>query len=99
VTEVPTNGSWFQLINNGTTTINNGTNGLPRLDRVVELAERHGIYLLLSLTNNWNPLPGIDNNTAATTSNVARRDITPGSNHTLNRNYLCNDYGVCDCEL
>jgi mannan endo-1,4-beta-mannosidase len=99
VTAVPTNGTWFQLISNGTTLINNGTNGLQRLDKVVELAERHGIYLMLSLTNNWNPLPGIDGNktnTTTTVPNVARRDVTPGTNNTLNRNFLSNDYGQCD---
>lgn len=74
---MPAEGPWFQLIANGTTTINLGTNGLPRLDKVVELAEQHGIYLLLSLTNNWNPIPGSDGNAA----------------NTLNRNYLSNDYG------
>ena len=93
VNVVPTNGTWFQLISNGTTTINNGPNGLPRLDKVVELAEQHGIYLLLSLTNNWNPFPGIDDSTTTTVLNVTRRDVTPGTNNRLNRNYLCNNYG------
>ena len=74
---MPAEGPWFQLIANGTTIINLVTNGLPRLDKVVELAEQHGIYLLLSLTNNWNPIPGSDANAA----------------NTLNRNYLSNDYG------
>jgi mannan endo-1,4-beta-mannosidase len=92
VSEVPSKGTWFQLIANGKTTINNGTNGLPRLDKVVELAEKHGIYLLLSLTNNWNPLPGIDKNSSSM-PNAIRRDITPGTNSTFNRNFLSNDYG------
>ena len=56
---------------------------------MVELAEQHGLYLLLSLTNNWNPLPGIDNST----NNLTRRDVTPGTDNTLNRNVLSNDYG------
>jgi mannan endo-1,4-beta-mannosidase len=93
VTVVPVNGTWFQLISNGTTSINNGTTGLQRLDKVVELAEQHGIYLVLTLTNNWNPLPGIDGNSTTT---VARRDVTPGTDNTLNRNYLSNDYGGMD---
>lgn len=95
VSEVPSEGTWFQLIANGTTTINDGTNGLQRLDKVVALAEQHGIYLLLSLTNNWNPLPGIDNNSSSM-PNAIRRDITPGTNSTFNRNYLSNDYGGMD---
>ncbi|KAF7976296.1 hypothetical protein HWV62_6989 [Athelia sp. TMB] len=91
VTEIPENGTWFQLIQNGQTQINNGTNGLPRLDKVVESAEANGIYLILSLTNNWNPLPGDD--TSAIPS-VSRRDSITGND--LNRNYLSNDYGGMD---
>lgn len=83
------------MIQNGTVKINNGTNGLPRLDKVVELAEKHGIYLLLSLTNNWNPLPGVDGNDTATAApEIRRRDVTPGTDNTLNRNVLSNDYGL-----
>jgi len=64
---------------------------------VVELAEKHGIYLLLSLTNNWNPLPGVDGNDTATAApEIRRRDVTPGTDNTLNRNVLSNDYGGMD---
>lgn len=35
--------------------INNGTDGLQRLDKVVETADKYGLKLLLTLTNNWNP--------------------------------------------
>lgn len=79
------------MIANGTTTINNGTNGLPRLDKVVELAEQHGIYLLLSLTNNWNPQPGLNTNKTTSAPSMTRRNVDTGN--TLNRNYLSNDYG------
>ena len=92
VAEIPKNGTWFQHISNGTMTINNGPNGLQRLDKVVELAKQHGIYILLSLTNNWNPLPGIDNMNT-TMPDVSRRDVTPGTDNSLNRNFLSNDYG------
>ena len=61
--------------------LNNGPNGLPRLDKVVELAERYGIYLLLTLTNNWNPSSGVGGNDSTSKA--------------FNRNYLCNDYGQC----
>ncbi|KAF9466797.1 glycoside hydrolase superfamily [Collybia nuda] len=54
VDTIPEAGTWFQHIsNNGTITINNGTNGLQKLDTMVQLAQKHGLYLLLSLTNNW----------------------------------------------
>jgi len=92
VTTIPENGTWFQLIANGTTTINNGTNGLQKLDTVVRLAEKHGIFLHLSLTNNWNPLPLIDNTTAGLS--ISARDVTNGTNNTLPRNTLSNDYGL-----
>lgn len=89
VQTIPVNGTWFQLIGNGTTTINNGTNGLQKLDTLVSLAEKHGIFLQLSLTNNWNPLPLLDD----TTAGVSARDVTQGTNNSLPRNTLSNDYG------
>lgn len=91
VTEIPANGTWFQLIANGTTQINTGANGLARLDKIVELAQANGIYLILSLTNNWNPLPGDDTTQVPA---VSRRDSITGNN--LTRNYLSNDYGGMD---
>jgi mannan endo-1,4-beta-mannosidase len=91
VQTIPENGIWFQLIGNGTTTVNNGPNGLQRLDKVVQLAEKHGIFLQLALTNNWNPLPLVDKTT--TGLGMISRDVTHGTNNSLPRNYLSNDYG------
>jgi hypothetical protein len=79
------------MIANGTTTINNGTNGLQKLDTVIQLAEKHGIFVQLALTNNWNPLPLVDNTT--TGLGLLSRDVTPGTNNSLPRNTLSNDYG------
>ncbi|KAJ7774617.1 glycoside hydrolase family 5 protein [Mycena maculata] len=95
VPTIPENGTWFQLVANGTTSVNlNETNGLPKLDRIVSMAEKHGIYLLVSLTNNWNPLPS-DNTTNSTSSqNLLKRDVA--TNNTLPRNTLSNDYGGMD---
>ncbi|KDR81606.1 hypothetical protein GALMADRAFT_239658 [Galerina marginata CBS 339.88] len=92
VNTIPVNGTWFQLIANGTTTINTGPNGLQKLDTVVRLAEKHGLFLHLSLTNNWNPLPLLDN----TTNGIGARDVTPGTNNSLPRNTLSNDFGGMD---
>jgi mannan endo-1,4-beta-mannosidase len=94
VKTVPHNGTWFQLIDNGATTINNGPNGLQRLDTVVKLAEKHGIFLQLALTNNWNPEPLVDKTT--TGLGVIGRDVTQGTNNSLPRNTLSNDYGGMD---
>ena len=91
VQTIPVNGTWFQLIGNGTTTLNNGTNGLQKLDTVIQLAEKHGIFVQIALTNNWNPLPGVDNTT--TGLGMITRDVTPGTNNNLTRNTLSNDYG------
>lgn len=91
VTEIPTNGIWFQLIANGATKINNGTDGLACLDKVVEVAQEHGIYLILLPTNNWNPLPGDDTTQVPA---VFHRDSTTGNE--LARNYLSNDFGRMD---
>ncbi|KAF8894610.1 glycoside hydrolase superfamily [Infundibulicybe gibba] len=99
VDTVPENGTWFQLISNGTTTINNGTNGLPRLDKVVELAEKHGIYLQMVLTNNWNPRPledGLNLTDTLGAFGLSPRDVTPDTNNSLPRNTLSNDYGGMD---
>ncbi|KAJ7343492.1 glycoside hydrolase family 5 protein [Mycena albidolilacea] len=95
VSEIPENGTWFQLVANGTTSVNlNETTGLPKLDRVISLAEKHGIHLLFSLTNNWNPHP-LDNTTNSTSSNpLFRRDVV--TNNSLPRNTLSNDYGGMD---
>ncbi|KAJ7285843.1 glycoside hydrolase family 5 protein [Mycena rebaudengoi] len=96
VDSIPLNGTWFQLLANGTATLNmNTTTGLPKIDRMVELAQAHGIYLLFSLTNNWNPLP-VDNVTdsAITSSSMLKRDVS--TNNSLPRNTLSNDYGGMD---
>ena len=91
VLTIPENGTWFQLIGNGTTTVNNGPNGLQRLDTVIRLAEKHGIFVQLALTNNWNPLPLIDDTT--TGLGMISRDVTKGTNNSFPRNTLSNDYG------
>jgi mannan endo-1,4-beta-mannosidase len=79
VTEVPEQGFYFQLIANGTATINTGPNGLQRLDKVLEIAAQHGIRIIFSLTNNWNP--------------IAKKSSASGSAPPLPRNFLSNDYG------
>ncbi|KAG2030596.1 glycoside hydrolase superfamily [Suillus americanus] len=57
VETTPESGTWFQLVQNGTTTINDGPTGLQKLDTVVQMAEQQGLYVIMSLTNNWNPVP------------------------------------------
>ncbi|KAH7914659.1 glycoside hydrolase family 5 protein [Hygrophoropsis aurantiaca] len=96
VDTIPTNGTWFQLIQNGTTTVNEGPNGLQKLDTVIEMAEQQGLYVILSLTNNWYPLPLLNNIIAPINSSLFTRDITLGTNNSLPRNYLSNDYGGMD---
>ncbi|EIW85194.1 glycoside hydrolase family 5 protein [Coniophora puteana RWD-64-598 SS2] len=83
VDAVPSNGTYFQVIQDGKTSINEGPNGLQRLDKVIELAEQQGLYVLLSLTNNFFP-------------NVAKTSTKRGESQSLPRNYLSNDYGGMD---
>ena len=95
VDEIPEDGTWFQLIQNGTTTINTGPDGLQKLDMVVKAAEGAGILLILSLTNNWNPRPLLDNTTVVPVDgSLGRRDVTVGTNNSLPRNFLSNDFGT-----
>jgi mannan endo-1,4-beta-mannosidase len=95
---IPENGTWFQLIANGTTSINNGTNGLQKLDLIIKHAENFGIYVLLTLTNNWAPL-ATDNLTESIDSlksSVQSRATVETFNTSRPRNLLSNDYGGMD---
>lgn len=96
VDTIPENGTWFQAVQNGTFVINRGENGLQKLDKVVELAQNHGIYILPSLTNNWNPRLSDSINVTDPISvfRHGRRDLDTGNN--LPRNALSNDYGGMD---
>ncbi|KAG1724510.1 glycoside hydrolase family 5 protein [Suillus paluster] len=87
VETIPESGTWFQLVQNGTTTINDGPTGLQKLDTVVQMAEQQGLYVIMSLTNNWNPRP---NTTTGNSSSQLLASVT------LPRNTLSNDYGGMD---
>lgn len=50
---------WFQLLQNGTATINTGSDGLQRLDYVVKSAEAHDVKLIINFVNNWNSYGGM----------------------------------------
>ncbi|KZP16885.1 glycoside hydrolase family 5 protein, partial [Athelia psychrophila] len=91
VAEIPTSRTWFQPMANGTTRINDSADGLARPDKVVEVAQAHGIYLIFSLTNNWNLLPGDD-----TTQIPAACRSNSITGNTLSRNYISNDFGEMD---
>ncbi|KAG1891002.1 glycoside hydrolase family 5 protein [Suillus subluteus] len=80
VDTIPVNGTWLQLIKDGTVSVNDGPNGLQKLDTVIQMAEQRGLYVILSLTNNWDPFV----NSSAVT------------NSSLPRNYLSNNYGGMD---
>jgi len=85
VADKPSSGTYFQILNNGKATINDGADGLQRLDKVVATASKYGIKLLLTLTNNWGP------QRSEPSSSFRRRD-----DGTLPRAYLSNDYGGMD---
>ena len=80
VTSVPDLGSWILLIKDGNTTVNTGTNGIQRLDRIVKLAKEFNIYVSFALTNNWFPT-------------INAPPPPKGDPPPLPRNYLSNHYG------
>ncbi|KAL4982236.1 glycoside hydrolase superfamily [Aspergillus falconensis] len=61
VNTVPTEGTvYFQLHQNGTSTINTGKYGLERLDYIVSAAEERGIKLIIPFVNNWDDYGGMN---------------------------------------
>jgi mannan endo-1,4-beta-mannosidase len=76
-----------KILDGGRATINEGADGLQRLDKVVAAAEKYGIKLIFSLTNNWNPERPL-NNTAWNRRENAKVGFPRG--------YLSNDYGMFD---
>ncbi|KAI4626600.1 hypothetical protein J4E83_003752 [Alternaria metachromatica] len=60
VKTIPGSGTvYFQSFSGSTATINTGTNGLQRLDAVVNAAEKHGIKLIINFVNNWTDYGGM----------------------------------------
>ncbi|KAJ5632001.1 hypothetical protein N7490_008340 [Penicillium lividum] len=61
VNTVPSSGTvYFQLLEDGTATINTGADGLQRLDYVVSSAEAHNIKLIINFVNMWSDYGGED---------------------------------------
>jgi len=50
---------WFHLLNSTGGFVNEGADGLQRLDYVVSSAETHGVKLVLNFVNNWADYGGI----------------------------------------
>jgi len=61
VTSTPGSGTvWYQSFVSGSSpVINTGSNGLERLDYVVQSAEAHGIALIINFVNNWTDYGGM----------------------------------------
>ena len=78
-----------KILSGGHATINEGPDGLQRLDKVVSAAGKYGIKLVLTLTNNWNP----ERQIPAIAWNRRRNDGE------LPRGYLSNDYGMYHCSF
>jgi len=82
----PSSGPYFQVLGSNGGAVNTGADGLQRLDKVVRAAQKYGVRLLFSLTNNWNPdrpMPNVAWNRRA-------------NDGALPRGYLSNDYGGMD---
>ncbi|CAG7919398.1 unnamed protein product [Penicillium olsonii] len=60
VNTVPSAGTvYYQLLKDGTATINTGADGLQRLDYVVASAEAHNVKLIINFVNNWSDYGGM----------------------------------------
>jgi len=53
-------GTYYQIWNGSTPTINYGSDGLAKFDTVVASAKSHGLKLIVALTNNWSDYGGMD---------------------------------------
>jgi mannan endo-1,4-beta-mannosidase len=53
-------GTYYQLWQNGTPTVNTGSDGLGKFDTVIAEAKKAGIRLIVALTNNWGDYGGMD---------------------------------------
>ncbi|KAI5776472.1 glycoside hydrolase superfamily [Geopyxis carbonaria] len=53
-------GVYFQCWSGSTPTINTGSNGLGRMDVVVNTAAKYNVKLILALVNNWGDYGGMD---------------------------------------
>ncbi|EUC64250.1 mannan endo-1,4-beta-mannosidase [Rhizoctonia solani AG-3 Rhs1AP] len=67
-------GTYYQIWNGATSTINTGADGLARFDQVVAAAKAAGIRLIVALTNNWSDYGGMD---------VYVKQILNSNNHDL----------------
>ncbi|KAG9126324.1 hypothetical protein FRC07_003891 [Ceratobasidium sp. 392] len=67
-------GTYYQLWNGKTATLNTGSNGLAKFDTVVAAAKAAGIRLIVPLTNNWSDYGGMD---------VYVKQLLGSSNHDL----------------
>ncbi|KAL5526177.1 hypothetical protein ACEPAG_7516 [Sanghuangporus baumii] len=65
-------GAYYQLWQNGVATFNTGNFGISRFDAVVASAKKHGIRLIVALTNNWSDYGGMD---------VYVSQLNPGGTH------------------
>ncbi|GAB1319549.1 mannan endo-1,4-beta-mannosidase [Madurella fahalii] len=60
VNQRPNQGTvWFQLLSSSGSQINTGSDGLQRLDYVVQSAERRGVKLIINFVNYWNDYGGM----------------------------------------
>ncbi len=60
VTTKPGSGTvWFQLLSSSKSQINTGSDGLQRLDYVVQSAEQRGVKLIINFVNNWSDYGGM----------------------------------------
>lgn len=57
--------AWFQLLSSSGSQINTGSDGLQRLDAVVQSAEKRGVKLIINFVNYWDDYGGMKAYTSA----------------------------------
>jgi len=67
-------GTYYQIWNGATPTVNTGSTGLGSFDNVVAAAKANGLRLIVALTNNWSDYGGMD---------VYVKQILGSANHDL----------------
>ena len=75
---------WPKILKDGAATINEGADGLQRLDKVVAAASKYDLKVLFTLTNNWNPER---KQPSVSFKRHNEEEVLP-------RAYLSNDYGT-----
>ncbi|KAJ6604746.1 glycoside hydrolase superfamily [Mycena vulgaris] len=72
---IQSNLTYYQVWNNGDWTLNDGPQGLQRLDTVLKVASKYDIKIILAMTNNWVGYGGLELYIEHITPGAATHDV------------------------